>query len=316
MVSYSLLIVDDEPSILESIALNMEDRYDVTTFTDAESALRAMQDSRPDLVLLDVGLPGMSGIEALEQIKTTHPETLVIMITAYEDVDTVITAMKLGAYDYVVKPLHMEELEVTIGNALETIRLRKEVRQLQEVQLRENLPCFVVQSALMQNIMDYLSSIAQSPDTPVLILGETGTGKELIAKAIHYRSPNFRGPLVTVNCAAIPKDLIESELFGYEKGAFSGAKQAGKMGLVERGCWWNTLSGRSGRSKPGGAGKTPSVFGIRRVSPAGGNQSSERLDSNRLRDKPRPGKNDWGRKIPKRPLLSAGCDSGGITLTQ
>ena len=120
----------------------------------------------------------MSGIEALEQIKNhTTRKTLVIMITAYEDVDIVITAMKLGAYDYVVKPLHMEGLDVTIENALETIRLRKEVRQLQEVQLRENLPCFVVRSALMQNIMDYLSSIAQSPDTPVLILGENRNRK-------------------------------------------------------------------------------------------------------------------------------------------
>jgi len=233
MISYSLFVVDDEPSILESITLNMEDRYRVTTFTNAESALCAMQDCCPDLVLLDVGLPGMSGIRALELIKSSHPETLVIMITAYEDVNTVITAMKLGAYDYVVKPLYMEGLEVTIANGLETIRLRKEVRQLQEAQLRENLPCFVVKSALMQNIMEYLSSIAQSPDTPVLILGETGTGKELIAKAIHYRSPNFRGPLITVNCAAIPKDLIESELFGYEEGAFSGAKRTGKIGQVE-----------------------------------------------------------------------------------
>jgi DNA-binding NtrC family response regulator len=167
------------------------------------------------------------------RIKDLYPEMLVIMITAYEDIHTVISAMKSGAYDYVVKPIHMDSLEVSIRNALDTIRLRKEVQALQEKYLMENLPCFIGESNAIQDVMDFIKMVAKSPDTPILIMGETGTGKELIASTIHYYSPNFKAPFTTVNCAAIPKDLIESELFGYEKGAFSGADVAGKKGLIE-----------------------------------------------------------------------------------
>ena len=133
-----------------------------------------------------------------------------------------------------VKPLHMESLKATIDNALESIRLRKEVRALQKRCLTENLPCMVAESHQIQGVMDLVRRVAQSPDAPVLILGETGTGKELIAAAVHYQSPLYRGPLVAVNCAALPKDLIESELFGYEAGAFTGARAGGKQGLVEQ----------------------------------------------------------------------------------
>ncbi|RJP18540.1 MAG: sigma-54-dependent Fis family transcriptional regulator, partial [Deltaproteobacteria bacterium] len=155
-------------------------------------------------------------------------------ITAYEDVPTVVSAMKAGAFDYVLKPLHAETLEVHVVNALETVRLKKEVRDLQEKCLRDNMPIFIGQSHAVREVMEFVTAVAKSPDTPVLITGETGTGKELIAAAIHYRSPHFRGPIVSVNCAAIPRELIESELFGYEKGAFSGASSAGKKGLVEQ----------------------------------------------------------------------------------
>jgi DNA-binding NtrC family response regulator len=141
--------------------------------------------------------------------------------------------MKLGAYDYVIKPLHMDGLEVTIRNTLDSIRLKKEIQQLQETHLKENIPCFISESNAIQDVMDFVQMVAKSADTPVLIMGETGTGKELIASAIHYNSPNFKAPFATVNCAAIPKDLIESELFGYEKGAFSGAGASGKKGLIE-----------------------------------------------------------------------------------
>jgi DNA-binding NtrC family response regulator len=155
------------------------------------------------------------------------------MITAYEDVETVIAAMKSGAYDYVVKPIYMDGLEVTIRNAIDTIRLRKEVQTLQEKHLKEHIPCFIGESNAIQDVMEFIKTVAKSPDTPIIIIGETGTGKELLASAIHYYSPNFKAPLATVNCAAIPKDLIESELFGYEKGAFSGADAIGKKGLIE-----------------------------------------------------------------------------------
>jgi DNA-binding NtrC family response regulator len=205
MLKYTIYIIDDEASIRDAISMALEDDYRIETFSKAE----------------------------LDRIKDLYPEMLVIMITAYEDIHTVISAMKSGAYDYVVKPIHMDSLEVSIRNALDTIRLRKEVQALQEKYLMENLPCFIGESNAIQDVMDFIKMVAKSPDTPILIMGETGTGKELIASTIHYYSPNFKAPFTTVNCAAIPKDLIESELFGYEKGAFSGADVAGKKGLIE-----------------------------------------------------------------------------------
>ncbi len=217
-MKFTIVLVDDEESIREGICLSLETEYAIRAYATAEDALESIEKDPPDLVLLDIGLPGMNGIEALHRIRQVNPEQLVIMITAYEDVNTVIAAMKLGAHDYVVKPILMDGLEVTIRNALESVRLRKEVRLLQKRYLRENLPCFVAESDRIQDVMDFVARVAASPDTPVLILGETGTGKELVAEAIHYRSPNFKGPFVTVNCAAIPKDLIESELFGMKRG--------------------------------------------------------------------------------------------------
>ena len=233
MISYTIYIVDDEETIRSGLAMALEADYHIAAFSNAEMAIKAMKKKPPDLILLDIGLPGMNGVEALSEIKRLHPEIMVLMITAYEDINTVISAMKLGAYDYVVKPIQMDGLEVTIGNALETIRLKKEVHLLQEKYLKENLPCFIGESNVIQDVMEFMGQVAKSPDTPTLIIGETGTGKEWIASAIHYRSPNFKGPLTTVNCAAIPGNLIESELFGYEKGAFSGASKSGKKGLIE-----------------------------------------------------------------------------------
>jgi DNA-binding NtrC family response regulator len=233
MISYSIFIVDDEATIREGIVMALGSIYQMEGFSNAEDALSAMKKRAPDLVLLDVGLPGMDGIAALKEIKHSHTAMPVIMITAYEDIETVVSTMKLGAYDYIVKPIHMDELEVTVRNALDTTRLRKEVHLLQERYLKENIPCFIGESNAIQDVFEFIGRVAKSPDTPILILGETGTGKELIASAIHYRSPNFKGPFRTVNCAAIPKDLIESELFGYEKGAFSGAVSSGKNGLIE-----------------------------------------------------------------------------------
>ncbi|MCG8687998.1 MAG: sigma-54 dependent transcriptional regulator, partial [Desulfobacterales bacterium] len=233
MIDYTIYIVDDEPTIREGVTSELEDDYSVYSFETAEDALDAFKEKTPDLILLDIDLPGINGNEALPKFKKLKNDVLVIMITAYEDIKLVISCMKEGAWDYIVKPIHMEALEVTIANALETIRLRKELANIQEKQIRENLPCFIGESQAIHDIMDYIDMVAKSPDTPILILGDTGTGKELIAATVHHKSPNFKGPLVTVNCAAIPKDLLESELFGYAKGAFSGASEAGKKGLIE-----------------------------------------------------------------------------------
>ncbi len=233
MTSYSVYVVDDEKVSREGLALALKKNYRVEIFDAAEPALDALEKTQPDILLLDIGLPGMSGIEALEVIRERYPDILVIMITAYEEVKTVVSAMKLGAHDYVVKPLQMESLKVLLRNAVDTIRMKKEILTLHEAYLKENIPCFVGDSNAIQDVMEVVDKVSQSPDTPILITGETGTGKELIARAIHFKSPNAKGALVTVNCAAIPQHLIESELFGYEKGAFSGADKSGKVGLVE-----------------------------------------------------------------------------------
>jgi DNA-binding NtrC family response regulator len=234
VISYSLYIIDDDPDLREVLSVALETQFQVKTFSTATSGIDAIRDDPPDLILLDIGLPDMSGVEALSEIKQLQPDVLVIMVTASSDINTAISTMKLGASDYMMKPINLDALEVSVQNALEKIRLRKEVQILQEKYLKENIPCFVGESNAIQDVMHFVDKVAKAHDTPVLILGETGTGKELIASAIHYKSPNFNGPFVTLNCSAIPKDLIESELFGYEKGAFTGAKAAGKKGLVEQ----------------------------------------------------------------------------------
>ncbi|MDX1708224.1 MAG: sigma-54 dependent transcriptional regulator [Desulfobacterales bacterium] len=235
MSAYCIYIVDDEALARNGLKMALKKKnYNVQGFGTAESAIKAIDEDPPDLVLLDIGLPGISGVEALEIIKKRHPEVIIVMITAYEDVQTVVSSMKNGAYEYVVKPVQMDALLVILRNAFETIAMRKEIQALHEKYLKENLPCFIGESNAIQDVMELVAKVAKSPDTPILILGETGTGKELIAKAIHYKSPNFKGPMVAVNCAAMPKELIESELFGYEKGAFTGAERSGKAGLVEK----------------------------------------------------------------------------------
>ncbi len=232
-MDYSVYIVDDEESVRYAVHQRLRKLYEVAAFPNAEEAIDAVRKKSPDLILLDIGLPGLNGIDALRIIKEIDKNIIVIMVTAFEDVDTVISAMKLGAHDYVVKPIQIDPLKKTIENALETIKLRKEIQRLQDRYLSENLPCFIGESNSIQDVIQFVTKVAKSPDTPVLVTGESGTGKELIASAIHYKSPNFKGPFVTINCAAIPKDLLESELFGYEKGAFSGAASSGKKGLIE-----------------------------------------------------------------------------------
>jgi DNA-binding NtrC family response regulator len=233
MIRYSIAIVDDEETIRDSLQIVLSQDYDIFCFPDAESFLLSLEKSSPDLVLMDIGLPVMSGIDALNIAKQKIPELPVIMITAFEDIRMVIRSMKEGAFDFILKPMNPDLLELTIKKALSSIALRKEVKLLQEKYLIEHEPCFIGESSQIDGIMDFIHMVAKSPDTPIMIMGETGTGKELIAKAIHARSPLFQGPFIAVNCSAFPEELIESELFGYDEGAFSGAKKQGKKGLIE-----------------------------------------------------------------------------------
>ncbi|WDP88385.1 MAG: sigma-54-dependent Fis family transcriptional regulator [Desulfobacter sp.] len=233
MIEYTVAIVDDEESIRDSLEMVLSHEYAVQLFEDAETFIESLDREPPDLVLMDIGLPRMNGIEAMARIKGTHPGIPVVMITAYEDISMVIQSMKGGAFDFIIKPINPDIMELTIQKAVASIALTKEVHLLQEKFLKANEPCFIGESKNIENVMDFIDMVAQSPDTPIMILGETGTGKELIAKAIHARSPVFQGPFVAVNCSAFPEDLIESELFGYEPGAFSGARPQGKRGFIE-----------------------------------------------------------------------------------
>ena len=219
MTPYAIYIVDDEAVARNGLKLALKKKhYDVAAFETAEAALKAIDKRPPDLVLLDIGLPGMSGVEALEIIKTEHPEVIVVMITAYEDVPTVVSSMKNGAYEYVVKPVQMDALLVILRNAFETIAMRKEIQALHEKYLKENLPCFIGESNAIQDVMELINRVAKSPDTPILIVGETGTGKEHVARLIHGMSARKGHPFVIVNCAAIPTaddDDVEERRLGF-----------------------------------------------------------------------------------------------------
>jgi len=233
MNRYTISIVDDEETIRDSLQLILSEKYDITCFMDAESFLADQENSVPDLVLMDIGLPAMNGIDALNIIKKKTPDLPVIMITAFEDISMVIQSMKAGAFDFILKPMNPDLLELTIKKAISSIALRKEVKLLQEKYLKDNHPCFIGESKKIEDVMDFIDMVAKSADTPIMIVGETGTGKELIANAVHARSPVFQGPFVAVNCSTFPNELIESELFGYERGAFSGARKQGKKGFIE-----------------------------------------------------------------------------------
>ncbi len=225
-----IYLVDDEENIRHSISYALGAKHQITCFDSAEQAQEMVRTSPPEVLLLDVGLPGLSGLDFLQSLDNPPPT---IILTAYDDLQTVIAAMKRGAADYLIKPIQLPELILAIDRVLETSRLRGEVRALQTQNINEDMPFIVGSSDAISHTMTIVEKAAQSQDTPILISGESGVGKELIARAIHYYSPNRRGNFVAVNCAAIPASLLESELFGYAGGAFSGANKQGRNGLVE-----------------------------------------------------------------------------------
>jgi len=234
MPSEKILIVDDERLIRWSLRQKCEEwGYHVFEAEAGEPGLKVAQHESPDLVLLDVRMPDMSGLEVLDQLKKSGDARAVIMITADPQLDDVKAALKLGAYDFIGKPLDFEELHVTIKNALETTRLRTEVQSLRgEVHRRTGYHNVVGVSAKMTELLNFVRKVAASEATTILIQGESGTGKDLIAMAIHYESARAEKAFVAINCSAIPETLMEAELFGHEKGAFTDAKQM-KKGLFE-----------------------------------------------------------------------------------
>jgi len=229
-----IYIVDDEITIAKLLELWVGHRwgYSVEVFHNGKTFLDRLVDP-PDLILLDIMLPDTSGIDLLKEIKQRYPELPVIMLSAQESVEVAVNTLKLGAADYFSKPIDMPKLELAIKNSLKLAALSREVENLQEsVGTRLHFDNIVSQSGEMQDVFKLVNKVTQI-DICVLILGESGTGKELIARAIHYNSNRRSGPFVVVNCASIPHDLLESELFGHEKGAFTGAIQR-RIGKFEQ----------------------------------------------------------------------------------
>ena len=226
--------MDDERLVRWSLRQKCEEwGYTVIEAESGEPGLKLAQRESPDLVLLDVRMPDLSGIEVLDQLKKNGDARAVIMITADPQLDDVKAALKLGAYDFVGKPIDFDELHITIKNALEATSLRAEVQSLRsEVRRESGYDSVVSVSPKMTELMNFVRKVASSEATTILIQGESGTGKDLIAKAIHYESSRQGKPFVAINCSAIPETLMEAELFGHEKGAFTDAKQM-KKGLFE-----------------------------------------------------------------------------------
>jgi two-component system NtrC family response regulator len=220
----TILIVDDEKNYLVVLeALLRPEGYEIVTADSARTALKLIEESDLDLVLTDMKMPGMNGMELLEQCKRIKPEVPVIMMTAYGTIEMAVEAMKKHAYDYITKPFQNEELKVTIKKALDNYRLVKENRRLSEaLSERYRFSNIIGRSKPMLDIYDLIRKVAHSRAS-VMITGPSGTGKELIAKAIHYESPRKGRPFVSVSCGALTETLLESELFGHEKGAFTGA---------------------------------------------------------------------------------------------
>jgi two-component system, NtrC family, response regulator AtoC len=227
-----LLVVDDEAGVRQSLQLVFNKMYRVLEATSADEAMQKLSDEKPDVVLLDIVMPGADGLAVLKQMRSIHTDCQVIMLTALNTARTAFTAKGTGAFDYVTKPFDVEELRLRVEHAFEKVHLFRELERLkEEVGRKYGVEHVIGRSKQIIDVFKAVSMVAAKKST-VLITGESGTGKELIARAIHYNSDRRSKPFVVVNCAALPDTLIESELFGYEKGAFTNASQK-KVGRFE-----------------------------------------------------------------------------------
>ncbi len=234
----AIMIVDDEPSVRDSLCKWFKlDNYRVDTAEDAESALKKLQENSWDIIFLDIKMPGMDGIELQERIKQIDKSIITIIITAYASVDTAIKALKEGAFDYITKPIDPDDLSRLIKKAVEQRNLISENIQLrQKIDELYALDDIVGDSSAIKKVMEMVATVAET-DSTVMIRGESGTGKELIARAIHSHSNRKYFPIITINCGAYPEGLLESELFGHEKGSFTGAvyQRKGKLEMANNG---------------------------------------------------------------------------------
>lgn len=228
-----ILVVDDEESIREFLDIMLKkEGYEVSVVEDGQQALDTIKKKSFDLIISDLQMPNVTGIELLRQVKDQYPDLLFMMITAFGTTETAVEAMKLGAYDYITKPFKIDEVRLNIANALRSQNLEFENRTLKkELKKEYSFLNMIGNSAPMHRVFDLIKRVSAAP-TNVLITGESGTGKEVVAKSIHYNGPLKEKPFVTVNCGAIPESLMESEMFGHKKGSFTGAV-VDKIGLFE-----------------------------------------------------------------------------------
>ena len=229
-----ILVVDDEETIRFCLKEALERvGYKVNTAENGENALKLMKKLIPDLIILDLKMPGIDGLDLLKEIKSHDPNILVILLTGHSSIDSAVSAMKAGAFDYLEKPFKMEHITIVIDKALNTQTLMREVSRLREKANIADDVNVVAASKEMKKIFEHVKIIAQSPSSTVLIQGESGTGKELIANYVHMMSARNKYRFMEINCAALTESLLEAELFGYEKGSLTGASAAGKAGLFE-----------------------------------------------------------------------------------
>ncbi len=234
MEKAKILVVDDEKLLRWSLQQNLsKEGFTVITAEKGMQGLELFSEEQPDITLLDVHLPDISGINVLENIKKENRDAIIIMVTAFGDIQTAVKTIKIGAYDFVEKPFNMDKLKILIGKALETVSLRKEVSQFRsQLSKKYGFTNIIGKSDEMLKIGELVRKVARSDAATILLQGESGTGKDLVAKVIHYESGRADRPFMDINCTALPETLIESELFGFEKGAFTDAKNM-KKGLFE-----------------------------------------------------------------------------------
>ncbi len=255
MPNATVLVVDDEPLIRWSLVNRLKEEGYRTLEAGTGADAVAQHRDGADLVLLDFALPDANGLSVLKQIKEADPDTLVIMLTAHTGVETAVEAMKNGAFHYANKPFDLDEIMLLVEKALENTQLRREVRVLRARQAQPfGLDSFVGDSAASKAVRALLKKIAVSPASTVLLTGESGTGKDLAAKVIHYSSSRAARPFMNITCSALPETLLESELFGHERGAFTGADRQ-KRGLIESGGWRHGVSRRDRRDGAAAAGQ-------------------------------------------------------------
>lgn len=230
-----VLIIDDDDLVATSLKkVLVKQNFEVQKCLDANDAKTAVAEFQPDVILLDIYLTTHNGIDVLKTIKKSFLGTPVIMITGYADVKIAVTSIKAGAFDFLLKPIDLEQLTIVLNKAIENVRLKSEVDRLSTLLEEDELARdFFGKSSKIQKLVNSVEKLAKSTDTTILLEGESGTGKEVFAKFIHQRSPRKNAPFISINCAAIPRELAESEFFGHEKGAFTGAVQKTKLGKFE-----------------------------------------------------------------------------------